>query len=151
MNFTNPEEAELDLSMDMTPMIDVVFLLIIFFLASAALSVGAGEEVIELPEASEAKPAERLDPASIIVDVRWSALGEAFAVSGKAYGYADLLTRVRRETEAARLRGVAAPPVILRADFRVPYRTVQQLMFDCARAGVDRFDFQAETGGEGAR
>jgi biopolymer transport protein ExbD len=43
VNFSVPEEAELDLSMDMTPMIDVVFLLIIFFLASAALSVGAGD------------------------------------------------------------------------------------------------------------
>ena len=150
MKFTLPEEAELGLSMDMTPMIDVVFLLIIFFLASAALSVGAGTEEIELPEASEAKPAERLDPDTIIIDVKWAGEGAAYAVSGKGYGYNDLLRQVQVQAETAKLRERAAPPVILRADFRVPYRIVQQLMFDCARAGVDRFDFQAETGAEGA-
>ena len=151
MNFALPEEAEIDLSMDMTPMIDVVFLLIIFFLASAALSVGAGDEQIELPEATEAKPAERLDPDSIILDVQWAAGGASFAVSGKAYGYDDLLRRVRVEAQSAKLRGAEAPPVILRADFRVPYKTIQQIMFDCAQAGIDRFDFQAETGGGGQR
>jgi biopolymer transport protein ExbD len=83
--------------------------------------------------------------------VRWAAGGASFAVSGKAYGYDDLLKQVRQGTGSAKLRGVAAPPIILRADFRVPYRTVQQFMFDCAQAGIDRFDFQAETGGEGPR
>jgi biopolymer transport protein ExbD len=148
VKFTLPEEAELELSMDMTPMIDVVFLLIIFFLASAALSVGAGEEEIQLPEASEARPSERLNPETITIEVKPVADGAAYSVSGKGYGYAELLRRLRVQVETAGLLRRAAPPVILRADFRVPYRYIQQLMFDCAAMGIEQFDFQAETGAE---
>jgi len=146
VKFTTLDELDLELGMDMTPMIDVVFLLIIFFLASAALSIGAGDQEIELPEASEAKLSERLDPDTIVIDVKWVPDGAAWAVSGRGYGYADLLRKVRIQAETARLGGDKTPPVILRADFRVPYKHVQQLMFDCAQAGIDRFDFQAETG-----
>jgi biopolymer transport protein ExbD len=149
VKFTRAEEAELELSMDMTPMIDVVFLLIIFFLASAALSVGAGEESVELPEASEAKLSERLDPETIIIDLKYVPDGAAYAVAGKGFEYAELLKQVQLEAASAKANGEDAPPVILRADFRVSYRHVQQLMFDCARVGIDRFDFQAETGGGG--
>ena len=54
---------------------------------------------------------------------------------------------VKREVR----RGRQAPPVILRADFRVPYASVQRLMFDCAAMGIEKFDFQAETGPEVSR
>jgi biopolymer transport protein ExbD len=134
--------------MDMTPMIDVVFQLIIFFLASAALSVGAGEEEIQLAEASEARPAERLSPDTITIQVKSVPDGAAWAVSGRGYSYADLIRSLSRQVELAKLRERKAPPVILRADFRVPYKRIQELMFDCAAMGIEEFDFQAETGAE---
>jgi len=150
MKFESPFEHAEDVAPNMTPMIDVVFLLIIFFLAAAQLSVG-GQDDIELPVASEARPAERMNPNSITIDVKSVPDGAVFAVSGKGYSYGDLIRKLRVQVEAAALRRRPAPPIILRVDYRVPYRQVQELMFDCAAMGIDAFDFQAATGEEGDR
>jgi len=139
MRFDRPFEHDEDVSPNMTPMIDVVFLLIIFFLAAAQLSVG-GEDDIELPTASEARPAERMNPDSITIEIKSVPGGAGFSVSGKGYSYRDLLNNLRIQVEA--------PPIIVRADFRVAYKQVQELMFDCASMGIQVFDFQATTGEE---
>jgi len=147
MRFDRPFEHDEDVSPNMTPMIDVVFLLIIFFLAAAQLSVG-GEDDIELPTASEARPAERMNPDSITIEIKSVPGGAGFSVSGKGYSYRDLLNNLRIQVEAAELRERPAPPIIVRADFRVAYKQVQELMFDCASMGIQVFDFQATTGEE---
>lgn len=150
MKFHEVSEHEQDVELNMTPMIDVVFLLIIFFLAAAQLSVG-GQDDIELPTASEARPAERLNPDSITIDVKSVPDGAVFSVSGKGYGYGELLENLGIQVEAAALRGRAAPPIILRADYRVPYKQIQELMFGCAAKGIQVFDFQATPEEEGLR
>ncbi|KPJ56237.1 MAG: hypothetical protein AMS16_02790 [Planctomycetes bacterium DG_58] len=144
MRFTRPFEHDEDVAPNMTPMIDVVFLLIIFFLAAAQLSVG-GEDDIELPVASEARLAERLNRDSITIEVKSVPGGAGFSVSGKGYSYRELLKNLRIQVEAGELRGEPAPPIILRADLRVAYKQVQELMFDCAAMGIQVFDFQATT------
>ena len=144
MRFDQPFEHDEDVAPNMTPMIDVVFLLIIFFLAAAQLSVG-GEDDIELPVASEARLAQRLNPDSITIEMKSVPGGAGFSVSGKGYSYRELLKKLRVQVEAAELRKAPAPPIILRADFRVAYKQVQELMFDCAAMGVELFDFQATT------
>jgi biopolymer transport protein ExbD len=146
MKFYGPFENDDEVSMNMTPMIDVVFLMTIFFLASAALSIG-GQDTIELPTASEAQLARRLNPESITINVEAVPGGAAFAVSQKGYSYGELLKKLRTMAESAELLKKPAPPIILRADFRVPYKHVQELMFDCAAMGIQVFDFQA-VGGE---
>ena len=148
MRFDHPFEHDEDVTPNMTPMIDVVFLLIIFFLAAAQLSVG-GEDDIELPTASEARQAERRNPDSITIEVKSVPGGAGFSVSGKGYSYRNLLKNLRVQVEAAKLRHRAAPPIIVRADFRVAYKQVQELMFDCAAMGIEVFDLQATTGEEG--
>ena len=147
MNFEHPLEVAEDVTMNMTPMIDVVFLLVIFFLAAAQLSVG-GERDVELPLASEARPASRLNPDSITIDVQALPGGPAFAVSGHGYSYGTLLKNLRNQVELARITERDAPPVILRVDYRVPYEHVQKLLWDCASMGIHRFDFETLTGGE---
>ena len=147
MRFEHPFEHDEDVTPNMTPMIDVVFLLIIFFLAAAQLSVG-GQDDIELPVASEARPAERMNPDSITIEIKSVPGGAGFSVSAKGYSYRDLLKNLHTEVEAARLRKRPAPPIIVRADFRVAYKQVQELMFDCAAMGIEAFDFQATTGEE---
>jgi len=150
MKFYGPFENDEEVSMNMTPMIDVVFLMTIFFLASAALSVG-GQDSIELPTASEARLAKRLNPDSITINIEAVGGGAAFAVSGRGYSYGELLRKLQTMAEAAQLLKKPPPPIILRADFRVPYKYVQQLMFDCAAMGIQVFDFQAVGGEEISR
>jgi len=142
MKFAEPKEFDEDVGLNMTPMIDVVFLLIVFFLVAAQLSVGS-EDDVTLPYASEAKQVERLHPDTVTIDVKWVPGGAAFEISGTAYDYPDLLRQLESLVKIAGLRETAAPPVILRADHRVPYREVQKLMFACADVGITVFDFQA--------
>ena len=142
MRFSHPGQLEEDVGLNMTPMIDVVFLLIVFFLVAAQLSVGS-EEDVELPYASEAKRAERMSPDTVTVDMKWVPGGAAFEISGVPYGRAELLRELASLVKIAELRGTTAPPVVLRADYRVPYREVQRIMFACADLGISVFDFQA--------
>ena len=144
MKFAEPIDLDEDIAPNMTPMIDVVFLLIIFFLTAAQLSVGS-ETDIRLPVASEARSRERVNPNSITIDIHSAPEGAVFSISGRGYGYGDLMKKLRNHVQSAELLGNAAPPIILRADYRVPYRHIQELMFDCAAAGITLFDFQATT------
>jgi biopolymer transport protein ExbD len=142
VNFAGEEDRDDELAPNMTPMIDVVFLLIVFFLVAAQLSVGSDEDV-ELPVASEARRIRDLSPDTITIEMKRAPEGAAFVVSGKPYTFVTLMNRLRAVVELAKFRGAPAPPVMLRADHRVPWREVQKLMFACAGLGIHRFDFQA--------
>jgi len=131
-----------DLAPNMTPMIDVVFLLIVFFLAVSQLSIG-GDEDVELPVASEARQIRRLSPDTVTIEMKNTPSGAAFTVSGESYTFLSLMNRLRAITELAKHRGEPAPPLMLRADYRVPYRDVQKLMLACSALGIGAFDFQA--------
>ena len=143
MKFTRDEEFDEDLAPNMTPMIDVVFLLIVFFLVAAQLSVGGADDV-ELPTASEAQTRRRLNPDSVTIEIKWVGGGPVYEVSGKGYTLSGLLRMLEDLVKVAELRRSPPPPIILRADRRVSYEHVQRLMFACAMRGMVMFDFQAQ-------
>ena len=113
---------------NMTPMIDVVFLLIIFFLVSSHLARRENRMPLELPAAATAGP---LDPErsalTIHVDPqgRWHTRGEVVDRAALEQIVAD---HVRREGRRAGIR--------IRTDRRVPYARVQPLLGQAAGAGI---------------
>jgi len=56
-----------DVRIEITPMIDVVFLLLTFFVFSIVMMVRADVLNVELPELSSGVPAERVEPITITV------------------------------------------------------------------------------------
>jgi biopolymer transport protein ExbD len=120
---------------NMTPMIDVVFLLIIFFLVSSHLARQEVQLALDLPGAQTSQPTrEETDARRLIVNV----LPDGRAVVGGRTLDGEALRQLI-EYEARR-RDVPLE-VRIRADRLAPYETAEPAMIACARAGVWRVTF----------
>ncbi|MCA9140452.1 MAG: biopolymer transporter ExbD [Planctomycetales bacterium] len=113
---------------NMTPMIDVVFLLIIFFLVSSHLARQESRLPVELPVASTHNPL-NVDPVSLTITVNRD---RQVLVGGKVVPMTEIdkiLADVsQRDGESASLR--------IRTDGAVPYGNIEPILKASAIAGV---------------
>ncbi len=116
-----------------TPMIDVVFLLIIFFMVSSHLARQESQLPVELPPAVTGKVPVADQPRRIIVSI---GADGAMALSGEPVGAEQLLARLQVEH-----RQHADCQVRIRADRRVAYQRVEPVLLACAQAGIWRVTF----------
>ena len=115
---------------ELTPMIDVVFLLIIFFMVGTRFSEFEQQYDIELPQASSVEPMTGR-PDAIVLHVARS--GDVF-IDGQQISLTDLVSRL----ESARER-YADQAVLIRADGEGLYQPVVDVMDICHRARIKRF------------
>jgi biopolymer transport protein ExbD len=107
---------------NLTPLIDIVFLLLIFFMVSTTFRKEAGLEV-DLPEASEAVRSEGREQLTITIDARGR-----YAVNDR------VLIDERLETLKSAISAAAGAgdrrnlPLIVRADGNTPHRAVVKAM-----------------------
>ena len=123
---------------NMTPMIDVVFLLIVFFLVSSHLARQEVQTELDLPAARSGQAPREDQVRRIVVNVLPGVRPEGrFMVSGK---------RIERR-EVARMIGFESGQsddkleIRIRTDRSVPYQSVEPIMVACAKAGVWRVTF----------
>lgn len=153
MKLRKPEEPEANI--DMTPMIDCVFLLLIFFMVSATMSKIDLTPEVKLPIAPKAAVPEDLRGRGVvnIVPLGTPAAGGAtseaapFIIAGQLVDEPGLVAAIsdRVKTEP-NLR------VYLRVDRNAEFKTVKRAIRACASAGI--FDiifgtFQNESAGGG--
>ena len=128
------------LGFNMTPMIDVVFQLIIFFLVSSHLvrqDTQMELEELDLPKADSGQPAEEDQVRRVVVNVLPDPQsGGRFVVGGR-----PMKSRELGELIAYGSRAGHRMEVRIRADRTVPYRVVEPLMVACARSGVWKVTF----------
>jgi biopolymer transport protein ExbD len=127
---------------NMTPMIDVVFLLIIFFLLSSHLAQQEVQLELDLPRAASGQSPDREEIRRVVINVL---PGERVMVGGRLLGGEELAQLIDYESRRARrgTQGVAGGrlEVRLRCDRKVPYRVVEPLLVACARSGVWKVTF----------
>ncbi len=136
MNFSSHNDTEHDDAFQIAPMIDIVFILLIFFVAAYAVEQQEKLLDINLPDANSAKDEGR-SMRDIVVDL--NAEGKIFLYR-KERSPAYLETRLKRLAEFARNRD-AKPGVIIRADGNCDHKYVVRVMDICARAEVTRVFF----------
>ncbi|MFW6125440.1 MAG: ExbD/TolR family protein [Pirellulales bacterium] len=120
---------------NMTPMIDVVFLLIIFFLVSSHLARQELQVALDLPEAETSRPITGpTETPRLTVNV----LPDGRAVVGGRTLDGDALERLIQYESRRRRQPLE---VRIRSDRRAPYAAVEPAMVACARAGVWRVTF----------
>ena len=123
----------------LTSMLDVIFLLLCFFVTVSVFSQWESEISIKLPNAKTAEAPERL-PGEIIVN-----LAKDGAISVNSVG-------LSLEELGARLAKVAkfypGQPVIIRADKEVRYEVLVKLIDTCRASDIWNFSLATE-GGEG--
>ena len=132
----NPLRARVGLNM--TPMIDVVFLLIIFFLVSSHLAQQEFEGELDLPDAGTGQPVEEDQVRRMVVNVLPEQEdGRRIRVAGRSVDQAELTALIDYESRQSKGR----LEVRIRSDRKVPYQVVEPVMVACARAGVWKVTF----------
>ncbi len=116
-------------SMNMTPMIDVVFLLIIFFLVSSHLAQQETQLELNLPTALTGD--ESIETATERVTINLKADGVVLLGAGEA-SLSELATRLAYERDRADL----PIEVRIRADQTIDFGAVKPVLVACAKAGV---------------
>jgi biopolymer transport protein ExbD len=124
----------LGLRFNITPLIDVVFLLIIFFLVASHFVRHENLEAVELPEATETDDEAEQSPRRLIVTITEDL---RMQVAGKPADRQAVEQMILTGREEHRDRF----EVRIRADRSVPYSEVEPIMLACARAGVTDVKF----------
>lgn len=129
MNFRKQrEEGEADINL--TPLIDVVFLLLIFFMVSTTFQKES-ELKIRLPEASRT-PSEEIEER---VEIQINERGEYF-VNGRALVNSSQPFLLKALSSAA--GGSRDLPVVIKADKMTPHQAVVTAMDTAAQLGLVR-------------
>lgn len=123
-----------DVGFNMTPMIDIVFQLIVFFLVASHLAQQETQLELALPDAETGRPAVDAPARRVVVNVQPN--GE-LSLSGQPVTADDLEQRIGVE---AREHG-ADVEVRIRADRRVPYRVIEPILTACTQAGIWKVTF----------
>ncbi|MEC8557583.1 MAG: biopolymer transporter ExbD [Planctomycetota bacterium] len=115
-------------TINMTPMIDVVFLLIIFFLVSSHLAKQENSLALDLPEAVSGLD-EDSERTNVVVNVLEDG---SFQIGGSLVNETGLLSafqsRVASSQEPLRLK--------IRTDRKVTYRAIEPILRQATLAGI---------------
>ena len=128
------------IGINMTPMIDVVFLLIIFFMVvSHVVSSQAQPVDLPHPDASQARAHE--GPEKITVTLVGDGTGAVMRRNLNAQLVADDAELLARLTAIGQLAGESARlEVVVRADKSIACRHIRRTLQAIARSGVARMD-----------
>jgi biopolymer transport protein ExbD len=126
--------------LDMTPMIDVVFELIIFFVVTLT-EAQRKDETIELEDGQHGivLTPEELPPTHMMIDIGVDRKGKARISMGDRDVTPDEISRRVKE----KMRKVGEFPVLIRADYAVQHSAVARVMNACTAAGLWKISFVA--------
>jgi biopolymer transport protein ExbD len=129
------DKGRLGMGLEMTPMIDIVFLLMIFFLVASKLDEADRSIDVILPQASAAKPLTS-KPREFVINIDRE--GNYFA-GARPVRLEDLQQLLRQSAADNPQRQT----VIVRADENTAHKFVVGAMDACVQAGVEDYQVQS--------
>lgn len=126
------EEADVPIA----SMIDIVFLLIIFFVVTAAIDKEVEDEMIMLANAPNGKPVTKKDPRGVTINIRKD-------------GTLNIGSRIMTMDQITSQLSVAASkwgndiPIVLRGDKNVQHGYVKKVMIAITDTGLYKVRFDA--------
>ncbi len=134
-----------DPEFQVAPMVDVLLVLMLFFMSITSTELLKKDKNIVLPDATNGKKPERKDLHKIVVNVGWNKHDEQAELSleGQAFATATDMSGAL----AARHKADPAAFVLVRADKDVEYSNIADVMTACASAGIGTVTFAVTTGG----
>ena len=153
----NQANSQGSVHFNMTPLIDVVFLLIIFFMLVCQFIVQENYKLIVPDDCSNAIIPENFDRNAITVsvfrnekkgagptDVLYAVRSKVFDPAAEQYrDKPDKLLKDVTETIIQQAEQKADPLIYLRADYNMNYADVQQAMIALSRAGITKIQLAA--------
>ena len=134
MKFADPAGSRAP-ALALTSMLDVIFLLLCFFVTVSVFSQWESEISIQLPTAATGEQPERL-PGEIIVNL---AKDGTIRVNGTSLTLDDLQSRLAKISKF-----YPGQPVIIRADKEVRYETLVKLIDTCRASDIWNFSLATE-------
>ena len=125
-----------DAQLDMTPMIDVVFQLIIFFVVTAAMQDKAMETNVRMAMAPNGPTEEVKDPRTVLVDVTEDG---TIQIMKTRINEGQLFTVLNN----ARKTAGQSTPVVIRGDMATKHEAIKRVMDVCGKAGLWKIRFAA--------
>jgi biopolymer transport protein ExbD len=121
-------------SFNVTSLIDIVFLLIIFFLVASHVARSEAVEPVDLPKVSDPAGDEEESPLRIVVTVM---ADRSMWVGGRQV----LLPQVEQLILSAAQESLNQVEVRIRADHAATYLEIEPILLACAQFGVTRVGF----------
>ena len=131
MNFRPHVQEELEINL--TPLIDVVFLLLIFFMVSTTFQKESDLQ-IQLPSASQEQAEKLLEPLEIAINAQGQ-----FFINSRELVDQELVTVKKALQEIA--AGHKDLPLVIRADARTPHQSVITVMDAASQLGLIKISF----------
>ena len=141
MRFKKPSEALHE--GDMTPMIDMVFQLIAFFMVLINFSEVDQNELIRLPSSELAIPPKSPVPSPITIQVTRGGTAILGGDEVSVLGLGRLLT-VERQVLVRVGKSAKEATIIIRADADTQVGVVQEVIEVCQETGFEKFSLRAK-------
>ncbi len=134
-----------DPEFQVAPMVDVLLVLMLFFMSITSTELMKKDPNLQLAEAKHGKKPDPRQKHAITVNIGWDHANNValFSMDGKSFPSADSLTGIL----GSRVHADPAAYVLIRADKDVQYSNVSDLMTACAGAGIGTVTFSVITGG----
>jgi len=132
---TNPEE---DPEFQIAPMVDILLVLLIFFMSISSSEVLQTNQNIILPIAKDAKPPEK-SKSQTIINVMWNTINSVGSLEVDKRQFeqpSELIGMLSKSVEIN-----PATRVLIRADRHVRYEYLRTVMVAAANAGVANVTF----------
>lgn len=131
-----PEE---DPEFQIAPMIDILLVLLVFFMSISSTEVLQVNKDVTLPVAKDAKPADKNTKGQTIINVMWATINNSgsIEVDDKKFAQADGILSLLKTKAAANPN----MRILIRADRNVRYDYLKQVMITAGQAGVGKVTF----------
>ena len=131
-----PEE---DPEFQIAPMIDILLVLLVFFMSISSTEVLQVNKEVTLPVAKDAKPADKDTKGQTIINVMWSPINNAgsLEIDNKTFAQANQMLGILQTKAQAN----PAMRILIRADRNVRYEYLKQVMITAGQAGVGKVTF----------
>ena len=135
MQIPQPDKKS-NMAFNMTPMIDVVFLLIIFFMVTSNIVQQEAFIAVDLPTTKTSRMPGASESGTRKITINMT--GEDHIFLGMTPIDREQL---RQYLTAEQARPGKPPEVRIRTDRRIPYRTIEPVLVICSQAGIDNVSF----------
>ena len=121
------------------PMIDILLVLLVFFMSISSTEVLQSNHAIPLPVAASGKDASKNSPGQVIINITWTPGSDIGAIEISDRKYPDASSIIPPIQEAIEANPLAR--VLIRADRAVKWEFMKTVMKAVAQAGVQNVTF----------
>ena len=125
-----------DAQLDMTPMIDVVFQLIIFFITTVDMESKALDTKVRMAMSPNGPVEDVKDPRTVVVDVDSDGVISIMKTRLSEGQLLNILNKARNSSGQS-------TPVVIRGDLAAKHEQVKRVMDICGKAGLWKIRFAA--------